>query len=154
MPDKPDGATEPPDAQGGSEAAPYLASRPTLLVGECPSMRGTGVTRTRITALAGRPWDEWADWLNLIDDPVIQWTVRQARLAARERRSRFESYETVVLLGRRVGQAVLAGGAGLPWFRRMGRYVVVPHSSGVSRWWNDPENEARARAFYEPLGRQ
>lgn len=30
--------------------------------------------------------------------------------------------------------------------------VVVPHPSGVNRWWNDPQNEARAREFLAALG--
>lgn len=32
-------------------------------------------------------------------------------------------------------------------------YVVVPHPSGVNRWWNDPGNRSRARVFFESLGR-
>jgi hypothetical protein len=30
--------------------------------------------------------------------------------------------------------------------------VVVPHPSGVSRWWNDPANLIRARTYLEWLG--
>jgi hypothetical protein len=26
---------------------------------------------------------------------------------------------------------------------------VVPHPSGVNRWWNDPANRAAARRFFE-----
>lgn len=30
----------------------------------------------------------------------------------------------------------------------IGKVAVVPHPSGISLWWNDPENVARARIFF------
>lgn len=54
----------------------------------------------------------------------------------------------VLLLGRGVARAFRVDSPFLEW-RRVGGAVVavVPHPSGVSRWWNCPENRARASAF-------
>lgn len=57
----------------------------------------------------------------------------------------------VVLLGRSV--ASLFGLAAVPWFEWRGRFVVVPHPSGISHWWNDPANVERARRFWWALAR-
>ena len=38
------------------------------------------------------------------------------------------------------------------WFGFNGRQVaVIPHPSGIVRWWNDPENREKARTFMEGL---
>ncbi len=31
------------------------------------------------------------------------------------------------------------------------KFVVVPHTSGRNRWWNDPDNKERGRTFLEEL---
>lgn len=38
-------------------------------------------------------------------------------------------------------------------FQQVGdaRIAWSPHPSGVNRWWNEPENEARARVFWRQL---
>lgn len=64
----------------------------------------------------------------------------------------------MILLGRRVASAVIPGGAGFPFFRwteRDGaRVAVIPHTSGIVRWWNDPENVEAARRFLSELAGQ
>lgn len=45
----------------------------------------------------------------------------------------------------------------LTWYRIMGKHgrviwaAVVPHPSGVNRWWNDANNRRRARKFFQGL---
>lgn len=44
----------------------------------------------------------------------------------------------------------------LKWYRIMHGFqllwaVVVPHPSGVNRWWNDANNRRRARKFFQGL---
>jgi hypothetical protein len=92
------------------------------------------------------------------------WDVRAARRAALE--LDVSGYDAVILLGRRVAQAMIAAGAGFPFFRwteeRLGRdglaalpsesatphrLAVIPHTSGIVRFWNDPESFARASEF-------
>lgn len=35
---------------------------------------------------------------------------------------------------------------GAPWLHEI-KYAVIPHPSGVNRWWNEPDNVERARKF-------
>ncbi len=60
---------------------------------------------------------------------------------------------TLVLLGMRVATAFQMHL--VPYFERRtyrDRLVyVVPHPSGVNRWWNDPDNRRQARRFLEEL---
>lgn len=135
-------------------------TKPILIVGEAPGARLSGLTRSRIDALAGRPWEEWADWTNLLEEwpgPArgrgSAWNTRAA--ATRVKEIPFADYDLVILLGRRVAQAVLPGGAGIPWFRFVDRnetrFIVFPHTSGTSAFWNDPEKVERAKGFLTDL---
>lgn len=56
---------------------------------------------------------------------------------------------TVILLGKRVAYAFGYGGLGYFDRARIGHatIVVVPHPSGVNRWWNQAKNRARMRRF-------
>lgn len=70
--------------------------------------------------------------------------VGTARLVAERMRLR----GLVLLAGRNVGEAFGLAADYFEWRRRGAtRYVVIPHPSGVSRWWNDPRNVIRASAF-------
>lgn len=60
----------------------------------------------------------------------------------------------VLFAGRGVAAAF---GVRAPFFRwlRLGsaRVAVVPHPSGISRWWNDPRNQDTAARFFRALVR-
>jgi uracil-DNA glycosylase len=73
----------------------------------------------------------------------------EARAAATKMRLR----GTVLFAGKKVAAAFGCSSAMyFEWRRRGGfRYAVVPHPSGVNRWWNDPSNRERARAFFRDL---
>jgi uracil-DNA glycosylase len=58
----------------------------------------------------------------------------------------------VVFLGKRVASAFDVRAGYLEMVDFWGRPAFVfPHPSGVNRWWNDPANEERARAFMRDL---
>lgn len=65
--------------------------------------------------------------------------------------------EVILLAGRRVAAAFHHNmhHEGTDYFEELelaGREArVVPHPSGVNRWWNDPANRERARKFLEKL---
>lgn len=66
----------------------------------------------------------------------------------------------MLLAGKRVASAFgldeeyLADPVAFPIGGRPVAVHVVPHPSGVNRWWNEPANRERARAFLaEDLGR-
>jgi hypothetical protein len=60
---------------------------------------------------------------------------------------------TVILLGRSVARAFGLGR--LDFFKHAeveGRmWFAAPHPSGVSRWWNEPENVVQAEQFFASL---
>jgi hypothetical protein len=76
--------------------------------------------------------------------------------AARVAAARMRPRGRVLLLGR--GVATAFGQARRPilqWFDLRGaRAAVFPHPSGISHWWNDPRNVARARRFLRALLRR
>lgn len=78
-------------------------------------------------------------------------------------RHQFPDPYAILIAGRRVARAFgvydveyfvsttfkdLVRPTGHPW-----RAIVVPHPSGVNRWWNDERNQLRAHAFLASLGR-
>lgn len=77
--------------------------------------------------------------------------VDEARLAAR--RVRFNT-PVVLLAGHRVARAFGLRVGYLEWTTLRGRRAaVLPHPSGINRWWNDPRNRRRASRFIrEALG--
>lgn len=134
-----------------------------LIVGEAPNARGGGLTRSRVSELAGRPWEEWADWVNLLDEWPGSGRGKGSAwngTAARRRAETLDltSYDLAILLGRRVAGAMIPGGAGFPFFRWTEcaglRMAVIPHTSGIVRFWNEPENVAKARGFLTEVAGQ
>lgn len=136
-----------------------------LILGEAPGRLSTSNwSRGRIRDLAGRDLDEWAEWVNLVEEwPGAQprgkgslWNPRLAAKKAAELEPTFGDYLGVVCLGRRVAQVVIAGGSGFPFFRwttarSSGLVAVIPHPSGIVRWWNEPENVEKARTFLSEI---
>lgn len=136
-----------------------------LLIGQAPSKTGDnlhpleGRIGRMLSGLAGVAFDDYlmlTERINLFSE----WTGRREGakgdswddLAARQRASelvRGFRDRTVVLLGRNVGRAF--GLDRLPWMTWIdfegGRAAVLPHPSGIVRWWNDPKNRAEAGRF-------
>lgn len=74
-----------------------------------------------------------------------RWSVPRARAAAADL---VESHDgDFVMLGARVADAFRKNDLGL--FIRDGRFVRLPHPSGLSRAWNDEGSESKLRAVLE-----
>lgn len=142
-----------------------------LIVGEAPSKNEItetpleGRVGRRLAELAGLPYDAYLDYF----DRVNLLHVRQDEAekgftfdlpAAREAVARMRQDGTlrdrsVILLGHRVAEAFgvarslkyfhacPTGQGGLVW--------LMPHPSGINRWWNDRENKKSAEAFLRGL---
>ena len=96
------------------------------------------VERTDRTNVVRRP----ADWK---DPVVIAWGVITVIEKMRDRR--------VLLLGSKVAEALCVRRTLFTWhpapasFRVTTTYACLPHPSGRSRYWNEPENVEMARQF-------
>lgn len=74
-----------------------------------------------------------------------KWEALKARDAARALRLD-NAGRQMILLGRKVAGAF--GFRDVPFFSRPstdGRFLLLPHPSGLCRVWNEPENQLRAR---------
>jgi uracil-DNA glycosylase len=140
--------------------AALSASRP-LLVGEAPSRDGRGRTRAfdgrsgaRLSEILGTEFVRDFDAVNLLDrwpgsgGKGSTFPVGEARAAA-SMLLRASDARVLVLCGRRVAAAFgLRDMEYLSW-RMLGPKLVglVPHPSGVNRWYNEQANQEAARAF-------
>lgn len=70
----------------------------------------------------------------------------RARGLAREVAPSLAGYN-VLFIGLRLARAFWSDPVPLQWFEGMYRHAVVPHTSGVNHWWNDPDNRAQGEAF-------
>ena len=146
-----------------------------LVVGEAPSRTSdpadpiTGRCGAKIAALAGLTVDEFADRFeraNLLDaypgkldgSKGTLWDPISAKKRADEIvGERFGASRYVVLLGRRVATAFGVGRVDYMEETaaiRGAAVVVLPHPSGINRWYNDARNVARASAFMKRIARR
>lgn len=102
----------------------------------------------------------WLAMSNLLRSPQprgkkgSKFDAEGARAEADRRKTEGELPRILLLAGKRVAAAF-----GVPktveFFKpcmvRRSICFVVPHPSGVSRWWNSPDNRSLARSFFEML---
>jgi uracil-DNA glycosylase len=73
--------------------------------------------------------------------------IAEARAGAKRLRRRLRG-RRVLMLGGNVARAFGLRAELMTWSDAGGfEAAVVPHPSGVNRWWNDPRNRAAARRF-------
>ena len=133
-----------------------------LIIGQAPSKTGEGCepingrSGKKLAACMGVSVEEYLERferVNVLDRfPGKQgkgdkFPLPEAREAAQG--IRLEGRPFVLLLGRGVASAFGLGN--LPWLEwaevEQARVAVVPHPSGINRWWNEQENRERAREF-------
>lgn len=139
--------------------------RRLVLVGQAPARTSSAIafggdSGARLARLLGM---SLADLLRAVDTTNLlpRWPGRsasgkgdsfplaEARRAAAELAAKEDPSRAFLLAGTNVARAFGVSRLGfLRWGLLGGRRVaVIPHPSGVSRWWNDARNRARARAF-------
>lgn len=62
----------------------------------------------------------------------------------------------ILLVGRRVAEAFEKKDVpNLTWqHQKAYNFAIIPHPSGINRWWNDAENRAAGEAFLRSVGEQ
>jgi len=138
-----------------------------LIIGEAPSKNQQleqpieGRIGLRLASMAGLTLPEFLyhfDRVNLLhhrQDTAaheFQFDIEAAKGEAAALKTTFKSDQIVILLGLRVADAFYAhhdyfvqqmiGGADVR---------VVPHPSGINRWWNDPANVQLAMVFMKNI---
>ncbi len=117
----------------------------------------SGPSAARLRSL-GLRWDAARNLLPPAPSGTAAWSRADASTAAARIARDYPDGATLVLCGRRVAEA-FGLAAEPPLTRRviwdLGGHpgldvLLLPHPSGLSRWWNDPENfEAARRACAE-----
>jgi hypothetical protein len=141
-----------------------------LLIGQAPSRSGAGCapfaagrrSGRRLDAAAGFDLVSSVDAMNLLrsfpgkEGKGDAFPLDRARRAAARMIPLLDGRPMVIFAGRGVAAAFNVGRE--DYFRVFmfggQRAVVVPHPSGINRWWNDDGNRRRARRFFGRLRRQ
>lgn len=140
--------------------------RRPIIVGEAPPRGGegrpafSGYAGRRLAALAGvAELSDAFDAVNILDEwpgPQGKGSAFPDALAARAAmrlRGLLEG-RLVIVAGRRAARALgLRAGYLEPVDAGWCAAAVLPHPSGVNRWWNDPANRRRASAFLAAAAR-
>lgn len=134
-----------------------------LIVGEAPSKNEVveqplqGRVGRRMAALSGLTYEQYIDFFDRVNllhvrqdtkEKGFEFDFESAQIEARQLVRGFKRGQIVLLLGGRVTEAF---GVHHEYFNEVklngARCYIVPHPSGVNRWWNDQDNVKKATAF-------
>lgn len=140
-----------------------MSATPTFLVGEAPSRSSnpespfSGRSGARLRELLGRELEPTFEVHNLLTiwpgsngkGSRFDYELARARALTIFQQAAAQGCG-LLLVGHRVANSFGLGRFEyLRWEKPLlgVRFAVFPHPSQVNRWWNEPENEARARRF-------
>lgn len=139
-----------------------------LLVGEAPSKNEVtetpleGRVGKRLAALCGLTYEQYLERFDRVNLLHVRQDTTEKGFTFDHAAAGHEAHRLyvagivapgriVLLLGWRVARAFSNGFSKLPYFVEHqhggAAFYVLPHPSGVNRYWNDPENVARASEF-------
>ena len=128
----------------------------TVIVGVDPGRRGQSPlpggspSGRRLSSLCDLTPDEFEDRFDRINLHSDYGSSESSDWRAAENLRPILRGRRVIALGRRVAKALKFPQETLGWSLQPECIAAtVPHPSGLSRWWNDPENESAARLFMQ-----
>lgn len=139
-----------------------------LLIGQAPNRTGNpkaileGRLGRKIADLCGITFDEYVelfDRINILDC----WPGKsgkgdvfpKAEAARQAMRIKIHERDCVVMLGQGVARSFGIKAEFLRWtFLGSTRVLILPHPSGINRWYNDPQNTRKARKIMHRLSIQ
>ena len=141
-----------------------------LIIGEQPSKNGNpeqpleGRIGHRMAEWMGITYEQYLDFfvrVNLLPQRIeysgkgTDFNVKLARRSAKQIEETFTPGRIVVICGKRAASAFgIVKTDYFEWFAlNHAKAVIVPHPSGVNRWFNDPSNEMKMMAFCRVLVR-
>ncbi len=105
-----------------------------------------GSGRRVLAKSLGLRWDAAMNLLMPAWNGTEEWDHRRAQQVAGACRSYLEAeFTTIVLLGRRVTRAF--GLEHLDFLQAEWPYAILPHPSGLNRWWNEEPKRLAAQRF-------
>lgn len=138
-----------------------------LIVGEAPSKNEVtarpieGRVGKRLAAVCGMELAAFLahfERVNLLHvrqdtkEKGFEFDLKAARVEAERLRDNFKEDQIVILLGGRVAEAFHVHDHYFVETRvNFARLYIVPHPSGVNRWWNDPLNMRQAEVFMQSI---
>lgn len=135
-----------------------------LIIGEAPAPNGDlmfdGASGTRLCKLTGLRIEELHETFALInllpEYPGPKFPLKRGQEAADTlfRYRTWRGWEAVLLAGRSVAAScgVMFGTPFFLWFySRETACAVIPHPSGLNRWWNDKSHWEEAEQFFRGL---
>lgn len=140
-----------------------------LIIGEAPSKNEypptpiAGRIGRRLADMAGLTFEDFLEKFERVNllavrqdtaEKGFEFDLEYAKTSAMLLSMTLRLRPAVILLGRRVAKAFdLKDDYFAPLTINGAPAWIVPHPSGVSRWWNDPENEEKMRTFMIELVR-
>ena len=147
---------------------------PVLIIGQAPAQKDdrtsplSGRTGRRLATLMNMDMEEFRttfDRANLLNRfpghrvgagdafPIQQATINAHKLM---QNNPPDNYRAVILLGKNVARAFnLQNPEFFQWDRTHRPFtVVIPHPSGLNRWWNEKSNQRVARKFLNEMADQ
>ena len=138
-----------------------------LIVGEAPSKNEAtprpieGCVGKRLAACCNMPlacFLDHFDRVNLLSvrqdtkEKGFEFDLRSAKVAAEVMKQNFKEGQVVLFLGRRVAEVF---GVHNHYFALNivgeAQVYIIPHPSGVNRWWNEDANKDRAFVFMQTI---
>lgn len=121
--------------------------------------KGAGARLAKLCGLTNEELLKRCDTSNLLPDwrgkngKGDNFPMNEAIISAELIWTKFFDYDRVVLFGSNVASAFgMKNEKVLKWVVLEGTTVaVVPHPSGINRWYNDPENRKKAEKFLRKL---